>query len=399
MERTFLERNQIVIGLIAAGLILLGTIGALAVQGGLFRGGYALTADFTNAAGLTAGDEVFVAGVRSGQVTGLRLAGDHVEVDFRVDNGVELPDATRARIILRTLVGARAMELEPRGDWDGLLADGDHIPAERTDVPIDIPEFGEVTQDLLSQTDTAALDEFLVAITDITRGQRAQVSTLVEGGRRLAGVVSDQEQEVRRLISSLRSVSEVLAARDQDLATIVDDFGAVLGELAGRRDEIRRFLRETNEASASAADLVRDEREALDTLLDNVHVAADVVSRHQLDLAEGLAYAGDAIEGFGSISYAGPQPVPWGFVYTSSLGTAGVDAIAGCGGLFDQYFDELFGPDPRPCSEQGGNDTFPDDTPNRDAALGGPRSPLDVVARRALPNSVSASMLLAEVRR
>lgn len=396
MNLQFLERNQVVIGAIAAAAILAAVIGGLAVQGGIFGGGYNLTAEFANAAGLSAGDQVFVAGVRAGLVDGLELDGDRVIVSLTVDD-VELPDQTRAKIILRTLVGARAMELVPSGDWDEPLSDGDVIPLDRTDVPVDLPEFGEVAEDLLSQTDTAALDEFLTAVTEITRGQRAQVGALIEGGRRVAAVVSDQEQEVRRLIKGLRVLAETLQSRDTELATIVDDFGDVVGQLAARREELRRFLRATNTASAAAADLVRDERAELDQILDNVHIASDVIGRHQLDLAEALAYSGDAITGFASISYSGTTKVPWGFVYTTSLGTAGVDTIAGCGGLFDRYLDQVLGPDPRSCAEQD-NSTFPEDTPNADedvsAAL-----PLSAVARRTLPVRDALRLVAAEVER
>lgn len=395
MGLTFLERNQVIIGAIAAALIVAAVVGGLVVQGGLFRGGYALTAEFANAAGLSAGDHVFVAGVRAGTVDGLELAGDRVRVTFTVDT--ELPDETRAKIILRTLVGARAMELVPSGDWDAPLADGDVIPLERTDVPVDIPEFGEVAQDLLSETDTAALDEFLTSLTEVTRGQRAQLGALIEGGRRIATVVSDQEQDVHRLIKGLRSLGETLQARDQELATIVDDFGEVVAQLAARKEELRRFLRASNAASGTLADLVADERQELDRILENIHVASDIVSRHQLDLAEALAYAGDAITGFASISYSGETKVPWGYVMTTSLGTLGVDTISGCGGLFDRYLDQILGPDPRPCSEQD-NSTFPEDTPNgRDEDVDTAGMPVSVLARRALPLRDALKLVAAEV--
>lgn len=410
MRLTFAERNPVVLGIFTTLLIVGGTLGALAVQGGLFRGGYRVTAEFADAAGLSAGDQVLIAGLRAGQVEDLRLAGDRVEAVLRVDDH-ELPKTTRARIILRTLVGRRSVELvapggsssgsgsrSDPGDWSELLVEGDRIPVERTSLPVDVPEFGEVAEGIFSETDTAGLNEFLVSLTDVTRGQRAQVEALIQGGSRLTGIVNDQEQEVRELLRNLRTVSEALAARDQQLVAVIDDFGATVADLAARREDLRRLLRGTDEASAIAADLVARERAELDRILDEVHVASEVISRHQLDLAEALAYGGDSIEGFASIAYAGPIEVPWGNVFTTSLGPAGVDVVAGCGGLIDQQLDGFFGEDPRTCAEQE-NETFPDDV---DATLatpaaqggtvgrafggaGGPaRFPVDVLARRLL---------------
>jgi hypothetical protein len=54
------------------------------------------TAQFSNAAGLAADAQVMVAGVPAGRVTGVRLAGDHVEIDFRLDSGQALDDQALA---------------------------------------------------------------------------------------------------------------------------------------------------------------------------------------------------------------------------------------------------------------------------------------------------------------
>ena len=77
-----LERNQFLVGLIAAVLIGVGTVFAVFATGGAFVKGFPVSAEFTDAAGLSPGDFVFVAGVRSGQVTGVRIEGDHVVADF-----------------------------------------------------------------------------------------------------------------------------------------------------------------------------------------------------------------------------------------------------------------------------------------------------------------------------
>jgi hypothetical protein len=89
-------------------------------------------------------------------------------------------------------------------------------------------------------------------------------------------------------------------------------------------------------------------------------VVTDALSRHQMHVAEALAYAGDSIVGFSSIGYSQQAKVPWGHVFANSAGPIGIDIISGCGGLIDQQLDEVFGPDPRSCEEQE-NATFPED--------------------------------------
>lgn len=355
---SFIERNPVVLGIITVIIAAAVTIGGLSIQGSDLRGGYTLTAQFEDAAGLRPGDDVFIAGVRAGSVQSVDIAGDHVEVVLGV-NGHELPAETRAKIVVRTLVGSRGLELSAQGPYDDLLEDGDTIPLERTDLPIDAPEFGDVSEELLKETDAEALNELLVSLTDVTRGQREEIATLVNGGNRVTEVINEQEQDIRSLLRSLAEVSSVLNSQGSEIITIIDDFGSTLRTLRARREDLQRFFRQTNTTAADTADLVGRERRELDRILGDVRDVTDVLSRNQMRLSEALAYAGDSIVGFSSVSYAQDVPVPWGHIFVQSAGPVGIDVLAGCGGLIDQRLDEILGPDPRTCEEQE-NDSFPD---------------------------------------
>jgi phospholipid/cholesterol/gamma-HCH transport system substrate-binding protein len=354
MNVNFLERSQVVMGLITAGIIAFGVFAALAIGGGFFRAGYEVTAEFADAGGLMEGDDVLIAGVRAGEVQSVELGDGTVTVTMHVDEH-ELPHNTRAEIILRTLVGRRSVDLQPTNDWNELLADGDVIPLERTAVPLDVPDFGRATEELLPEVDTEALDQLLVAVTDLARGQRDQVATLVAGGTQLTRIVNEQEQEVLELVRRLREVSEILASRDQEMASIIDDFGLVAGELVERRTDLQRFFRENARGAELAANLVEEKRGEIDGILNELHEVTTVLERNHLHLAEGLAYMGQSIDGFSEIAFAaGGVEVPWGDTVVTGLGAGGVEPIAACGGLYDQMLDQFFGPDPVPCHEQEG---------------------------------------------
>ena len=355
---SFIERSPVVIGIVMTVIIAIVTVGGLSIQGSDLRGGYTLTAQFEDAAGLRPGDDIFVAGVRAGTVQSVDIVKDHVEVVLSV-NGHELPAETRAKIVVRTLVGSRGIELAAQGPFDTLLEDGDVIPMERTDLPIDAPEFGDVSEELLSQTDAQGLNELLVSLTDVTRGQREEIATLINGGNRVTKVINEQERDIQSLLASLSEVSSVLNSQGSEIITIIDEFGSTLRTLRARRAELQRFFRTTNSTAKTAADLVGREREELDRILGDVHEVTSALSRNQMHLAEALAYAGDSIVGFSSVSYAQDKEVPWGHIFVTSAGPVGIDILAGCGGLIDQRLDEILGPDPRSCKEQG--DTFPED--------------------------------------
>jgi phospholipid/cholesterol/gamma-HCH transport system substrate-binding protein len=83
--RSITERNPIAVGLI--GLVVLVVIGLLAFNADnlpVIGGGTTYTAYFTDDAGLTPGNEVRVAGVTVGKVTGAALDDGRVLITFRV---------------------------------------------------------------------------------------------------------------------------------------------------------------------------------------------------------------------------------------------------------------------------------------------------------------------------
>src|SRR5258708_12660477 len=77
------------IGVAVAGLAILAAIVLLAYFSGnlpIIGGGTGFTAYFAEAAGLQPGNEVRIAGVTVGQVTGVTLAGNKLPVTFRPPN-------------------------------------------------------------------------------------------------------------------------------------------------------------------------------------------------------------------------------------------------------------------------------------------------------------------------
>ncbi|HEX2267767.1 MAG TPA: MlaD family protein [Actinomycetota bacterium] len=180
LERSFLERNQRVIGSIALVIIVVGTAVSLLLTGGVFARTYKVTALFRDAAGIQPDDKVRVAGLEAGRVKGVRIQGGIVAIDLGVNRGVELTKDTRAEVVVETLLGKRAVNLisdfAPRslaqnvGEQE-LLQDGDTIPLSRTTTPIDIVELNDISVKLAEESDPVALNEFLKDLSQITAGK------------------------------------------------------------------------------------------------------------------------------------------------------------------------------------------------------------------------------------
>lgn len=369
-----LERNQAVVGLVVALIIGVGTFWAISASGGAFRPGIPISAEFTDAAGLEADDFVTVAGVRSGRVESVKIDGDHVVVEFLLD-APAIPADSAAEIYLTGALGRRAVRILP-GTSSQTFQEGDLIPLDRTSTPVDLPELGDETVELLAQSNVRALDELTTALADITEGQQENVADILDGVQRLAQVVVDRKDEVAAVLDRGQVVIDAAADKDRELVSIIDNFGSTLSRLAARRQDVTRLLRETAASSNIVADLVTDRRTQIDRVLDELAKDLTIIDEHQVDLAHVFAYAGVSFEGFASIGYSGGEAKSdndwWGNVFVTELGEAGIEPLLGCGGALDEALTTLLGPDPQ--CEDGTAPVAPlrrSSAPTRRAGLGG----------------------------
>ena len=84
--------------------------------------GYQVVASFDDASGLAAGTEVRMAGVKIGTVQANELDTETfmAKVTMNIQDGIEMPTDTSARIIPDGLLGGNFIALEPGGDEDVL---------------------------------------------------------------------------------------------------------------------------------------------------------------------------------------------------------------------------------------------------------------------------------------
>ena len=117
LKRSTLE---IVMGLVV--LIGAGIFSVLVYQASDIKSadGYLLHAEFGTTGGLSIGDEVRLSGIKVGQIVGQSL--DPVtyaaRIDMRIDETVQLPSDSSARITATSLLGGNFLELLPEAGED-----------------------------------------------------------------------------------------------------------------------------------------------------------------------------------------------------------------------------------------------------------------------------------------
>lgn len=335
-----LERNQRVIGAIALVLIVGGTAFALLLQGGAFKQTYRVTAYFTDAAGIVEGDNVTVAGLVAGTVKDLSIEGGRVAMELGIEDAVELSADSNAEIRIETLLGRRSVSVID-GESEEMLQDGDVIPMDRTTTPVDITELNDISVRLLEESDADAFEAFLSDVAEITEGKSKEVSALIGGLNRVLEAVDSRRAQLNRLIGSLRTLATTLGQRDDRIVSLIDNLDVVLGNLEQRQEQLQTLLESTSTASVETADLVRRNRAVLDSALENLHDDMRVLEDHQLDLAAGIAYLENAVQGYQSIGWSGKTKNKWANIFISSLGPASVQGATGEGGVLDDAIEEV----------------------------------------------------------
>lgn len=287
----FRERNPIPIAII--GIIAIVSLLVVGFQAGnikFFANRTVYHADFVEAAGLVKDNEVRIAGVRVGNVSGVVLEGTHVKVTFRVDAGQHLGDLTEAEIKLKTLLGTKFLALHPKGE--GRLADGATIPVERTTVPYQVYDaFGTLSTDV-DTINLGNLSKALDTLSGTFADPQGNAQSAIKGLGRLSTTIASRDAELASLLSSTRQVTAELSARDADLIKLLGDADLVLRVVIERRAVIDALLKDTSALAVQLVSLVRDNRAQIDPLLVNLHAVAQVLQANLKNLDRSAALLG-----------------------------------------------------------------------------------------------------------
>lgn len=284
------ERNPIAVAL--AGLAILAVIALLTYFSGnlpLIGGGTTYTAYFAEAAGLQPGNEVRIAGVSVGQVSGVSLAGNKVAVTFRVRNEW-IGDQTTAAIEIKTLLGDKYLALDPLGGAP--QQPGTPIPLSRTQSPYDVTQaFGGVSQQI-SQINTAQLSRSLRTLAAAFATTPPYVRKALSGLASLSASVASRDAAVTSLLAGARKVTGTVAREDARFQALLGDGNLLLAELRQRQAAIHQLLVSTQALAVQLSGLVSDNEAQLGPALQALDKVTTLLQDDQASLGKALALAG-----------------------------------------------------------------------------------------------------------
>lgn len=338
----FRERNTVRIGVV--GLTVLALLAGAAFNVDdlpLIGSGNRYSAAFREAGGLKSGDEVRIAGVKSGEVDEVDLEGSHVRVAFRLRGGPELGTRTGAAIRVKTILGAKYLALEPKGP--GRLPEGSRIPLSRTTPAYDVVEaFSDLTT-TSEKVETERLAKAMDTLSRTFEDSPAEVRASIKGLSKLSRTVSSRDRKLRELLRHTKGVSGVLADRSKDVTTLAKDGDQLFKEIQARRKVIHSLLQNAVRLSVQLSLFVEENRRQVGTALKRLHTVVRMLKRNQE-----------------SLDRSAKLLAPFSRVFTNTLGS---------GPWFDSYVQNLVAV---PAEPRGGPSVKPRGGPSSLTPRNGP---------------------------
>ena len=325
--KSFRDRNPYMVAVASIGAMFLILLSTLAIKPITSRGNFPISAEFSDAAGVSGGAPVRVAGVQVGKVTSVQADRQHglVVVRMSINHGVRLGPSTRAEVALATLLGAKYVRLSGEVK-EPVLKKNAVIPNDRTATPYDIFEIAKESTHRIEETHNDELNTLIKQLATITTGKEQSIQDLIHGIGKVADAIGQRDAQLSDLIDRADTISNTLATKDQALATLLDQSDGLLKVLSKRHDEVATGIHQASIALGQLAGVVSTHKADLDSILDTLHPTIDILDRHQTDLDRALAWIGEGSYGLALGSSHGA----WGDVLVRSLGP---DVVALLGAL------------------------------------------------------------------
>ncbi|QLL05952.1 MlaD family protein [Mycobacterium vicinigordonae] len=266
---------------VAVVAVLIGTMLAIHTFGAGYRH---YTAEFLQAASLRPGNPITVAGIPVGEVTSMKLVGDHVEAGLKIKNSVALGKDSKASIRVTTILGSRYLSLAP--DGAGSLPNNT-FDLSHTEVPYDLQAALQDATTTFEQVDSDRFAQSLTVLGKQMRGLPEVVPQAMANIETLSSIIAQRRDQLGQLLKSTEQVSNTLRRQQAGIGNLVDQAQDLLGHFVARRAVFHALMQSITTLVDTMNQIVVNDRSGVDTLLKDMHEFTDLMAKHD-DLLRNL---------------------------------------------------------------------------------------------------------------
>lgn len=266
-----------------------------------FPQGKPYEAYFTDAGGITPGNDVNVSGIKVGKVTGVELAGDAAKVTFTVDRDVKVGDQSMVAIKTDTVLGEKSLAVTPQGGGESTV-----IPLGRTTTPYTLntalQDLGQTAGDL----DKPRFEQALQTLTDSLAEATPQLRGALDGVANLSRSLNNRDEALGQLLGHAKRVSDTLAQRAGQVNQLIVDGNLLFAALDERRQALSNLIAGIDDVSQQISGFVADNRREFKPALEKLNLVMDNLLERREHISEALKRLPPYATALGEVVGSGP---------------------------------------------------------------------------------------------
>jgi phospholipid/cholesterol/gamma-HCH transport system substrate-binding protein len=254
----------------------------------LFSHTYGLSAVFSDASGVFKGDDVKLAGVDVGRVTGAEIENGKAVVHFDVDKDVKLTTDSIVAIRWRNVLGLRFLYLYSGTGSGRELHAGDVVPITHTQDAGDIGQFLNELGPILQAINPDQANAFLDSVNQALGGSQVAIRALLDNAAVLSSSLGSKDQQIGALVQNSAKVMAAYAGQSQNLGAILDDLDTLGGKLAGINGQIDSLITNFAHVQQELDQILVRNRGNIDATLSGLQSVTGTLASNRRKLGQAL---------------------------------------------------------------------------------------------------------------
>jgi phospholipid/cholesterol/gamma-HCH transport system substrate-binding protein len=256
-------------------------------------------ADFADVAGLRAGDDVRVAGVRVGRVAGISVGRHVAEVSFQVAADQPVLDSTKIVMRYQNLLGQRYLALVQGPDRGARLRPGATVPLARTSPGFDLTELLNGFRPLFEALRLDDVNALATSLVKVLQGEGGTMESLLAQTGRLTNFLADRDQVVGQVLDNLTPVLVDLAGKGTELQGTVQELRALMTGLARDRRSIGASIDGMSQLIGSTSELLQQARVPTVRAVKRFRTVMDLFMAHKPEFTAAIGSFGSTLAALG----------------------------------------------------------------------------------------------------
>jgi phospholipid/cholesterol/gamma-HCH transport system substrate-binding protein len=275
-KRPLESYNKTWLGFIAAAVVAVLIAAMLSIH--MLGLGYRhYTAEFLQAASLRAGNPITVAGIPVGNVTSMKLVGDHVEAGLKIRDSIVLGKDSKASIKVTTILGSRYLALEPNGPAS--LANNT-FDLSHTEVPYDLQAALKDATTTFEQVDSDRFAQSLAVLGKQLQGLPSVVPQAINNIDTLSSIIAVRRDQLGTLLKSTEQVTNTLRRQQAGIGNLINQGQDLLGQFVARRAVFHAMMQSLTNLVDTMSQIVVNDRSGLDSLIKDMSDFTGLMAQH-----------------------------------------------------------------------------------------------------------------------